>query len=246
MVHGELWGITAEGWVAIATLAGGIAVLIGIVISTRQFLTEQEAQDVRRYLVEQGAWKLKASVDRLIQIVTMNHGTAMHQVRLLRDLAVGQPGAPSPDDLPRLLPFSPDEFALDAIRPASRVLNCEELGPVATSAFARLYNVNTTMLAEVEQSVRTYYSGKTPLSDDERKELAERLFTLTDREAKRAWEFLKLPAWLEDAGLRIQELRIKRFSDIDRLHKDKTIRNLASNVRDFLKEFDRKDEAEGT
>lgn len=157
MVYGELWGISADGWIAIATifsgfavLLSGVAVLYGIIRGARQFLGEQEAADVRRYLVENGAWRLKASLDRLLQTVRINYSTSMHLLRLARDLPVGTTGAPRVEDLPRLFPMNPSEFAFDAIRPASRVLNCQDLGALATKAFARLHSVHAILTAEVE------------------------------------------------------------------------------------------------
>ena len=250
---GDFWGITADGWVAIATLIGAAAVVLsGLAVigvawyGTRRFLGEQEARDVRRYLVDEGVWKLKESLDRTLQTVRLNYGQCLHLLRLLRDLPAGHPGAPRLEDLPRLFPMDPREFAFDAIRPASLVLHNIEFGPVATSAFARIFSTNGIFANEVEQSVRTYYSGELVLSDDQRRELYERLSSLAKERYYAAEKFLEPPGWLEDAGLRIQIMRVSSFDEIEEIQKDPTIVGLGGNVREMYEALEPLHEEEET
>jgi len=228
-----LWGITADGWIAIATLSSGAAVLLGIVYGARQFLREQEARDVRRYLVEEGAWKLQGSLDGLLGVIRQNYSTSLQLLRTLRDLPKGHPGAPRTEDLPRLLPVPDEGRAFEAIRPTSRLLGCEELGAVATHAYAALHSVHGIIASEVEQSIRTYYSSTTSLTKDQHAQLVQGLSDVIQKRYFEAEEWRELPGWLEDAGLRVQELRVSRFKDIGRLHKDKKVRELAKNIRDL-------------
>lgn len=245
ILSGELWWFTAEGWIAIATIFSGIAVLASgaaIVLAARyaadQFLGEQEARDVRKYLLDDGVWKLKASLDQIFQTVRLNYGQCLHLIRLMRDLPNNHPGAPKLEELPRLYQMDPQDFAFAAISPASRVLGTVDLGRVATSAFAQIYSTNAIFTNEVEQSVRTYYSGGLDLTDEQRGELFERLTEVAKRKYYQAEEFLDLPGWLEDAGLRVQRMRIARFDDIDRVQNDPKIVELREKVRAMAQTLD--------
>ncbi len=109
MLHGQLWGITAEGWVAIATFAGGLAVLLSgaaVIFTARyaakRFLGEQEARDVRRYLVDDGVWKLADSLDRISQTVVLNFGQCLYLIDLIKTHPVGSADVPRVQDLHRL------------------------------------------------------------------------------------------------------------------------------------------------
>lgn len=234
---GELFGITGDGWIAISTFASAAAIVLGIVYGARQFLREQEARDVRRYLIEEGAWKLQGSLERLLQTIRQNHVMAHHLVRIVRDLPRGHPGVPSVEDLPRLLILEPAALTFDAIRPASRLLDCGELGALVTSAFATLYNVHTILHFEVEQSVRTYYSSDVLASQVDHQSLVKSLQDLIEGQHQKAEKFGELPGWLEDAGLRAQELRISKFTDISRVQNDETIKGLADKIGDLWKEL---------
>ncbi len=248
MVHGELWGITAEGWVAIATifsgfavLASGVAILYGIIRGARQFLGEQEARDVRRYLLDEGTWKLTDSLERILQTVRLNYGQCLHLLRLVRDLPAGNAGAPRPENLPRLFPMNPQDFAFASIRAVSHLLNSMDLGRVATSALAKIYSTNAIFTHEIEQIVRTYYSGELVLSDEQRADLVERFNNLATRKYNEAEKFSDLPGWLEDAGLRVQEMRITRFDEIDRVQKDPKIVELMEKVKAMRETLDMSD-----
>ncbi|MCH8009123.1 MAG: hypothetical protein IIC91_09680 [Chloroflexi bacterium] len=240
MVHGELWGITAEGWIAIATLFGGLAVLAsggavlyGIMRGAQQFLGEREAADVQRYLVEEGVWKLKASLDRTLQTVRLNYAQCLHLLRHVRDFPAGNPGAPSLEDLPRLFPMDPQDFAFDAIRPASTVLYNVELNSLATSAFVQIFGTNAIFENEVEYSIRKYYSDETLLSENQRKKLYDSLSKLTNERYFEAEKFLELPGWLEEAGLRVQKMRVSNFGEIDQVQRDPVIVALGKKVSEM-------------
>lgn len=251
MMQPDFWGITADGWVAIATLIGAAAVVLsGLAVigvawyGTRRFLGEQEVRDVRRYLVEEGAWKLKESLDGTLQTVRLNYGQCLHLLRHLRDLSVGHPGAPSLEDLPRLFPMDPREFAFDAIRPASIVLHNVELGSVATSAFAQIFNTNAIFTNEVEYSVRKYYSGEMVLSDDERKELYDTLSSILQERYFDAEKFLELPGWLEEAGLRVQKMRVSSFGEIEKIQEDPVIVGLGGKIKKMFETLQPPDDEE--
>jgi hypothetical protein len=229
---GDLFGITADGWIAIATFVSGGAILAGIWYGARQLIREQEARDVRRYLIEDGAWKLQASLDRLLQVIRLNYVTAGHLLRIVRDLPRGHPGAPRLEDLPSLLPLEATVLNFEAIRPTSRLLDCEDFGALMTHAFAVLYNIHADFLLQVEHSIRTYYSADQVPAGIEA-QLLDSLGRLLVERYRRAEEFGDLPGWLEDAALRAQELHLARFTDITRIRNDDTIKRLAQNMTDM-------------
>jgi hypothetical protein len=236
---GELLGITADGWIAIATFVSAIIVALGIVYGAHQFVRQQEARDVRHYLIEDGAWKLQASLDRLLRTIRLNYVIAGHLLRTVRDVPKSHPFAPKGEDLPRLLPLDPTALNFEAIGPTSRLLNCQELGALVTKAFGVLYNIHVDFIVQVEQSIRTYYSAQYVPPTADQKQLVSQLTDLIDAQYKHAEEFADLPRWIEDAALRAQELRVTRFGDISRIHNDDTIKRLANSVRDMWRRLEK-------
>jgi hypothetical protein len=234
---GELLGITGDGWIAIATFVSGVAVVIGIIYGARQFIREQEARDVRRYLIEDGAWKLKASLERLLETIRLNYVIAHHLLRTVRDVPRGHPLAPRAESLPRLIALEGTTPNFEAIGATSRLLDCQELGALMTHAFGVLYNIHTDFLVQVEPSIRTYYSAQ-EVPKGTQTQLVGGLSDLLNKHYRQAEELKDLPGWLEDAALRAQELRVTRFSDIDRIHNDDTIKRLAQNVRDMWRRLE--------
>ncbi len=251
MVHGELWGITAEGWVAIATFAGGLAVLLSgaaVIFAARyaakRFLGEQEARDVRRYLVDEGVWKLRDSLDRTLQTVSLNYVQCVHLIALVRDHPAGGAGAPQLEDLPSLYPIEHQDYAISAIRTASRALDSEELKDLTSYAFAIIQDTNAILTNEIGRSVRTYYSGERTLSDEQRWELVKHLDERADEAIEKMGKVADLPGWLEDAGRRVQEMRVARFDEIDRVQDDPEIASLREKIRAMSEALHAEDDKE--
>ncbi len=234
---GEFWGLTADGWIAIATFFTGMAFLIGIVIGSRQFFREQEARDVRGYYVENGTRKLAAAIDVLLETIRLNFAGIGQLSRKLRDYALDSPGAPGADDLPRLLTLEGKSVGFDAIRPVSSLLNSDTLSSLATHAFATLFNVHLKYLLEIEQPIRSYFAGSLKLDDGRRKQLANELMELAFAEFNKAESFGKLPWYIERAGVRVLQIGVTRWKEVTGLHRDLQMQAIVANVEQMWEDL---------
>ena len=162
MVHGELWGITAEGWIAIATifggfavLASGVAILFGFFHGARQVVGEQEARDVRKGLIEDGIEALRESFDGMLERTMLNYALATRLLKFVQ----GSPGQPlvrlRASEVPSMLSDLPRLKAL-AIGPASQLTGAKELGNLMTSAYAILFSINCNLEFHVRHTVLNY------------------------------------------------------------------------------------------
>jgi len=234
---GEFWGLTADGWIAIATAFTGLAFLAGIAIGSRQFIREQEARDVRAYHVENGTRKLAAALDVLLETVRLNFAGVGHLARKLRDYSRDSPGAPHADDLPRLVTLEGKSLGFDAIRPVSNLLNSDDVPKLVTHALAVLYNTHMKFLLEIEQPIRSYFVGSLQLDDASRKQLADELMALASSEFNKAEAFGKLPWYIERAGVRMLQLGIARWKEVTNVNRDLQMQAVAANVKQMWEDL---------
>lgn len=243
-------GLSTDEWRAIATFAGPLgaalsAAFLAVWFGGSRFRAEVEARDVRRYLVEEGALKLKASLDSWLEATRRNYTLAEHLLRYIRDIPYDHPARPRPEELPVLFPTEALAFNFEAIAPTSRLLGGTGIGALMTHAFADLYNVNLDFQTQISQPIRSYYERKALAESVNHVQLYEQLTNLARRRYHRAELYGPLSQWLEDAGLRVQELHITRFADIRRLHKDEEIIALQHQVAELLAIVEREgDQAE--
>lgn len=242
---GSFWGITADGWIAIATLASAVAILLsggavlyGIFHGAEQFLREQEARDLRASLVEDGTKKLARSIDTLLEAVRLNYTLANHLIRHVRDLPFGSPGAPRVEDLPRLVSLEGRSLGFEAIRSAATLLHCDDLANLATHAIGVLYNINLILITEIEQPIRSHYSGTFTVDAGSRAEFVKRSRELAQKQFDKAEEFGRFPIFVEMAGVRLLELRIARWDEIEkRFWKDSEVIGITANIESMWQEL---------
>ena len=236
MVHGELWGIAAEGWIAIATifggfavLASGAAVLFGFFHGAKEVAKAQEATDVRRYLLDEGGMALKAGLDGALEMTRLNHAIVLRLLLGLKFTPPGHPFAPRPEDIPRLLPTEHPKFNFHAIAPASRLTGCTRLGELMTSAFADIYSTNIAYEFEIRQPVVRCYEGA-DLSGIQFEEWKEAAFKTANDVYMKAEKFGPVSNLLGDAVLRAQELHLARTEDIGRIQSDPTMAKIKKQL----------------
>ena len=223
----RLWGITDQGWIAIATFVGSGAVLLGILIGAWRYVQEQEAGDVRRYYVDEGLWALSRSLDTLLGILLQNDAASMALLRLVKSRPAGTTGAPKMENLPRLAVVDWREVAVRGVRPAKVILDFRDFTNLVWTVFAKMLVSHQLFLNEVEQVVRTYYAGDTA---------DESLAAVLESTCKVLREpmnnFSDLPRILEDAGVRLQKLRVSSFSQAEEIaNDDEQIRKLTDELK---------------
>jgi hypothetical protein len=246
MVPSLVFGWSTDEWDAAATFAGPIlgaaaAAVIAIRFGFQQFRFLQEARDFRRYLVEDGALKLQAGLDALLNATRQNFATTAYLLATVRQIPNDDPRRPDVERLPALIPLDRIGWVAEAIRPASRLLNCMELGALVTEAFSEFHSHNYLFHTQIAQVVRSYYSRPEDWSRQfqvDQQVWATSLISEIEKRYYEAERYEQVPRWLENAAVRLQELRLHRFSDISKLYRDETIQRLAGNVRKFLGEIE--------
>lgn len=217
----RLWGITDQGWIAIATFVGagavllsGAAVLFGIWYGAKQYLNEQEARDVRRYYIDEGLWALSRSLDVLFQAILQNYTALLHLMAQLDTRPAGTSDAPKVGDLPKLAVLDWQEVPIRGLRPALVILDFGHFEDLAVHAFGEVLIYHQGFL-EIEQIVRTYYAG-----GEAHEGLAKTLLSRCDVLSGEAGKFGALPAVIEAAGVRLQKLRVSSFSQVEQIASD--------------------------
>jgi hypothetical protein len=245
MVPSLVFGWSTDEWEAAATLVGpvvaaAIAAAIAVFLGFHQFRFLQEARDFRRYMVEDGALKLKAGLDALLNATRQNFATTAKLLAIVRQTPNDDPRRPDVEQLPALIPLDGIAWNAEAIGPASRLLDCMELGALTTYALSEFHSHNYLFHTQIAQVVRSYYSRPEEWSRRfhvEQQPWADNMMSEIDRRYKEAERYSPLSQWLEDAAVRLQELRLHRFTDISKIHRDETIQRLAGNVRKLLGEI---------
>ena len=245
MVPSLVFGWSTDEWNAAATLVGPIlaaaaAAAIAVSFGFQQFRLLQESRDFRRYMVDEGALKLKASLDALLSATRLNVVTTAKLLAIVKQTPNDDPRRPDVDQLPALIPLDRIGWNPEAIGPASRLLNCVGLGALATHAFAE-FHLNFLRDTQIAQVVRSYYSRSEEWSHRFQVNLEDWVTKMQHEINERYQEaerYQPLSQWLEDAALRLQELKLHRFADIGKLHGDETIQRLAENVKKLLREIE--------
>ena len=261
------WGITGEGWIAIATFVGAGVVALTLVGGAwklrqdqralaqeradrqrerdedqrawqeeleqkqlerqRELAQEQEGRDVRRYYIDEGLWALSRSLDALLGILHQNSAASSALLELVKSRPPGTTGAPRVENLPRLAVLDWREVAIRGVRPAKVILNFRHFTNLVWTVFAIMLVSHQIFLNEVEQVVRTYYAGDT--ADES---LAAVLEAKCEVLREPANNFSDLPRILEDAGVRLQRLRVSSFSQAEEIaHDDVRIRELTDELK---------------
>jgi hypothetical protein len=242
MVPSLVFGWSTDEWNAAATFVGPIlaaaaAAAIAVSFGFQQFRSLQQSRDFRRYMVEDGALKLKAGLDALLSATRQNFVTTAKLLAIVKQTPNDDPRRPDVDQLPALIPLDRIGWNPEAIGPASRLLNCVGLGALATYAFSEFHLRNFLFHTQIAQVVRSYYSRPEEWSRRFQVNLedwATKMLHEIDERYQEAERYQPLLDWLEDAAVRLQQLRLHRFSDISKFHKDETGQRLAENVRRLL------------
>lgn len=215
---GDFIGITGDGWIAIATAFMGAALLLsaagvylGIASEARRVITEQEVRDVRRYYIDDGLWALSASIDEQLQTIRQNYTASAFSLTQVR---AGQPG-PSRIDLPRLAIVDEEKLAVRGMRPAETILEFGNFDTLLSTVIGKLRVTHQSFVTEVETKIRTSYLSGNPdpaLADELEPRIKELFFGVQ--------RLVEVASVLEAAGLRLQKLRVSRFSEIEQVASD--------------------------
>lgn len=111
---GELWGITADGWVAIATLIGagavvlsGLALLGGVLLGFRhgvkQVIRQRQSDDVRKAYIDGGIAEVWRNVSDLFQRSKLNHLLALRLLKHVEDYDGTPVRRLVPEEIPSML-----------------------------------------------------------------------------------------------------------------------------------------------
>ena len=246
MVPSLVFGWSTDEWNAAATFVGpivaaAVAAAIAVFFAFQQFRFLQEARDFRRYMVQDGALKLKAGLDALLNATRQNFATTAKLLAIVRQTPNNDPRRPDVEQLPTLIPLERIDWGAEAIGPASRLLDCTELGALTTYAFSEFHSHNYLFHTQIAQVVRSYYSRPEEWSHRFQVNQHDWATVMTAEVVKRYHEverYQPLSHWLEDAAVRLQELKLHRFPDIGKLHRDQTIQRLAGNVRKLLRQIE--------
>ena len=233
-------GLSRDGWLVLAIFAGFVAativgILLAVAYAARRYRSEQELKDIRRAFVDDGALKLKASLDSWLEITRRNYGVAQHLLRYVKDVPYRSRLRPRARDLPTLLPTDDLSLTFDAVVPTTRLLG-SEIGALTAHAFADLYAVNLDFQTRISQPVRSYYLQSNGLGDDDRLHWHGELLALGDRGYSRAEQYGALSELLGQAALRFQELQVSSYTDIVRADRDATILRLREEVVQILRQ----------
>lgn len=238
-------GLNRDGWLVFGIFAGLVAAtivsaLLAVAYGARKYRGEQELKDIRRYLVDNGVLRLKASLDAWLEVTRRNYAASHHLLRYLRDIPYHHRLRPRVGDLPALLPTEGLSLTFDAIAPTTRLLG-SEIGALMTHAFADLYAVNLDFQTRISQPIRSYYLRRNGLGDDERLHWHRELLALTEEGYRTAEQYDPLSQLLGDAGLRFQRLQVAGFADIGRVDKDEIILRLRGDVARMLHQVQSKE-----
>lgn len=229
---GEFVRITADGWIAIATVFGGLAVLTsggavlyGIFHGAAQVIREQEARDVRKGLIEDGIEGLRASFDQMLERTRLNFGLA---TRLLKHVqgSTGQPLARlRPSEVPSMLSDLPPLNAR-AMGPASQLIGAQRLGQLMTSAYAVLFSINCNLEFQTRHTVLNYYeSGMTKQAIGD---WPERAMDEAQDQYEMGEKYRAISVLLLMAAQLAQKERIRSFSEARELTNSEEMRAIAS------------------
>ena len=233
---GELWGITGDGWVAIATLAGGLAVLVGISVGVWQASIQLEAGDVRRFVFDDGVLALKSGLDNFSELTRLNHGL---MVRLLKHTQLTRGdrlAALRVGEIPRVIPDRLPSFNSHGITPAAVLTGFARMGELMTRAFSQLYTVNVNMEIGLRHRILNFYSQGMPNDVDVDSwidgvlQQAGEEYILVDRFC------IGVSGLLLQAVMIAQEKRLRRFRDISRVRDSADMQKVAMNLGKLLDE----------
>ena len=218
-----------------------VSALLAVAYGARKYRSEREFQDIRRYLVDNGAFRLKASLDAWLEVTRRNYAAAHHHLGYLKDFPYSHRLRPRVSDLPAFLPIDSLSLTFDAIAPTTRLLG-SEIGTLMSSAFADLYAANLNFQARIGQPIRAYYLRRNGLTDDERLRWHRELLSLTETGYRTAGHYDPLSQLLGDAGLRFQEMQTPSFAGIGQIQGDKVILGLRGDVTQTLHQLQSKEE----
>lgn len=237
----EFGGLTSDDWLNVATFAGPfLAALVGgflaVWFAAGRIRAEQEARDIRTYLLDEGALALKQAIDSLLELTRQNFAVATHLIYAVRNTPQDHPLHPRAADISTFLRNDLLRFNFHAIGPTSRLLGFPQMGDLATHAFAALYQINVVYEFNVRQPVVRYYEGA-DWSHVKIEEWCEKMESLTKENYLEAEEYRFLSNWLSDAVLRAQELHLAKSKDIGRIQEDETVRGLVNNMKELLQKI---------
>lgn len=234
--------MSGDGWLVFGIFVGfaGAAIfgaLFAVAYGARRYRREQELKDIRRSLVDNGALRLKASLDSWLEMTRRNYAVAHHLLRYVRDIPYRHRLSPRAKDLPSLLPAEGLALSFDAVAPTTRLLG-SQIGPLIANAFADLYAANLDFQTRIYQPVRSYYLRRNGLGDGERLRWHSQLVALANDHFRRAERYVPLSQLLGEAALRFQELQVSSFTHISRVDRDATILRLRDEVVRMLCEVE--------
>ena len=233
MVHGELWGITAEGWIALATLAGAAAVLISAAAvigvawyGANRFLREQEARDVRRGLIEEGIMQLRDSFDAALGQTRLNYNLVVRVLIHVEGRDDWTMSGLRPENIPSLLLDTP--ISAKAIGPASQLIGAKKLGKLMTTAYAILFSLNCNFEFDIRQTVLNLHDSEALLKG---KEIwARAALDEAEDQYQMAEQFRSVSALLLTALQIAQRKRIASFAEADDVKDSQEMLRVAAEI----------------
>ena len=230
---GSFWGITADGWIAIATLLSGVAVLLGILFGAKQVSAQIEAGDVRRYVFDEGVLALKAGIDGLLEFTRLNYALMTRLLKHMESSGGDSLARLRATDIPRVLTDVRPTLNTQAIAPTGELIGSSELGGFMTRAFAHLYAVNTNFEFNVRHRVVNFYEKGLPF-DASIQAWVRDISELTYDEYLLADQFyLPISRFLLDAVRVAQKKRLRRFKKLPQVRASKEMKEIARNLDEW-------------
>ncbi len=235
---GLVLGLNGDGWLVFGVFAGFVAAaiassLLAVAYGARRYRSEQELKDIRRQMVDDGALRLKTSLDAWLEVTRRNYAVVHHLLRYVKEVPYRSRLRPRARDLPTLLPTESMSLSFDAAVPTTRLLG-PEIGTVMANAFADLYAANLNFQTRVSQPIRSYYLGRNGLDEDERLRWHGELVALAEEGFQAVEQYGPLSQLLGQTALRFQELQVDSFAAISQVDRDETILRLRGEVAQIL------------
>ncbi len=232
---GSLWGITGDGWIALATLLSGGAVLAGILVGVMQVSAQLEANDVRRYLFEQGVLALKAGLDELLELTRLNYALIARLLKHVESSGSDSLASLRASDIPRVLTDGRPRLNTQAIAPTGDLIGSSELGELMTRAFAQLYALNANLEFDIRHKIVNFYEAGLPV-DGNIQAWVRDMSKLTHDEYLLADQFyLPISGFLSDAVRVAQQKRLRRFREIPHVRASDEMKEIARNLDNWSK-----------
>ena len=225
---GSFWGITADGWVAIATFAGVLAVFGGILVGIWQVRVQIEFGEVNRSIFEEGVQNLAQWLDDLLAHTRVNYALVTRLLVQLQAEGDEPLKRPRRADIPPMLSTLP-QLNARSIAATAQLIGAERLGELITRAYAQIYAVNSNFEFSARLPVLNYYEDES-ISKEDLGDWPERALESAKQQYFLVEEFRHIPPLLVSAIQIARKAGVRSFQDVAKAREGKPLREIADKL----------------